>query len=64
MTLLSELHQLSLPYLPRLPRRMVLALTARELECLRWASSSRTTWAIGRLPEIGEHTARFHLRNA
>ena len=65
MSLLSELHQLSLPHLPRPQRRAAAqTLTARELECLRWAALGKTTWAIGKLLDISEHTARFHLRNA
>ncbi len=68
MSLLSELHELCAPqlrHLRPLRRRPVQSvLTARERECLRWASLGKTTWEIGRLVDISEHTARFHLRNA
>ena len=68
MSLLSELHELCAPQLRQLrPLRrhpVQPMLTARERECLRWASLGKTTWEIGRLVDISEHTARFHLRNA
>lgn len=41
-----------------------IALSPRELECLSWASKGKTSWEIGRLLGISEHTAIFHLRNA
>ncbi|HJT97571.1 MAG TPA: LuxR family transcriptional regulator [Rhodanobacteraceae bacterium] len=39
-------------------------LTARELECLRWAAEGKTGWEIGRLLSISERTVVFHLENA
>ena len=68
MSLLSELHELCAPQLRQLcplrRRPLQSALTARERECLKWASLGKTSWEIGRLVDISEHTARFHLRNA
>ena len=40
------------------------ALSPREIECLTWASKGKTSWEIGRVLGISEHTAVFHLRNA
>lgn len=39
-------------------------LTARELDCLRWAAEGKTSWEIGQLLGIGERTIVFHLQNA
>ena len=39
-------------------------LTARELDCLRWAAEGRTSWEIGQQLSIGERTVVFHLQNA
>jgi DNA-binding CsgD family transcriptional regulator len=66
MQLLAELHALCSPQLAglRRPRPARPALTLRERECLHWVSLGKTSWEIGRLLDISEHTARFHLRNA
>lgn len=39
-------------------------LTARELECLRWAANGKSAWDMSRILGISEATARFHLSNA
>ena len=39
-------------------------LTARELECLKWAAEGKTGWEIGRLLGISERTVVFHVENA
>ncbi|HMM65977.1 MAG TPA: LuxR family transcriptional regulator [Dokdonella sp.] len=39
-------------------------LTARELDCLRWAAEGKTSWEIGQQLSIGERTVVFHLQNA
>lgn len=39
-------------------------LTTRELECLHWAASGKTSWEIGRLLGVSERTVVFHLQNA
>ena len=38
-------------------------LTDRERECLRWASMGKTDWEIGRVLNISENTAHFHIEN-
>jgi DNA-binding CsgD family transcriptional regulator len=38
-------------------------LTARELECLKWAADGKTAWEVGRILGIAERTAVFHLNN-
>jgi LuxR family transcriptional activator of bioluminescence operon len=38
-------------------------LTARELECLKWAADGKTAWEIGRILGITERTAVFHMNN-
>lgn len=40
------------------------ALTAREIECLRWASAGKTVWEISVILNMSERTARFHLDTA
>ncbi len=40
-----------------------ITLTEREKECLRWAADGKTSWEIGRIVNISEHTVIFHLRN-
>ncbi|MBL0162247.1 MAG: helix-turn-helix transcriptional regulator [Xanthomonadales bacterium] len=39
-------------------------MTARELDCLRWAAEGKTSWAIGQQLGISERTAIFHLSNS
>ena len=39
-------------------------LTARELDCLRWAAEGKTSWEIGEQLGISERTAIFHLTNS
>lgn len=39
-------------------------LTTRELECLHWAASGKTSWEIGRVLSVSERTVVFHLQNA
>jgi DNA-binding CsgD family transcriptional regulator len=38
-------------------------LTAREQECLYWASQGKTSWEMGRILGITERTANFHITN-
>lgn len=39
-------------------------LSPRETQCLYWAACGKTAWEIGRVLDISEHTAIYHLRNA
>lgn len=39
-------------------------LTAREIECLRWASRGKSEWEIGTILGISEHTSEKHLISA
>lgn len=39
-------------------------LTQRERECLLWTARGKTTWAVGEVLSISEHTVLFHIRNA
>lgn len=39
-------------------------LTEREKECLRLAADGKTSWEIGKLLNLSERTANFHLNNA
>lgn len=45
------------------PRDDVPALTARELECLRWASRGKTSWETGQIINCTERTVNFHIGN-
>ena len=40
------------------------ALTARETECLRWTAEGKTAWEVGRILQISERTANWHLQAA
>ena len=39
-------------------------LTAREIDCVRWAADGKTSWEIGQQLGISERTAIFHLSNS
>ncbi|WP_233423831.1 response regulator transcription factor [Paracidovorax citrulli] len=39
-------------------------LTSREAECLTWVAYGKSSWEIGRIMRISEHTVNFHLKNA
>ncbi len=39
-------------------------LTQRELECLTWTARGKSSWDIGILLGISEHTVNFHLKGA
>ncbi len=39
-------------------------LTPRELECLRWSRSGKTSWEIAKILGISQATAIFHMKNA
>lgn len=39
-------------------------LTAREHDCLYWASQGKTSWEMGRILGITERTANFHIANS
>jgi LuxR family transcriptional activator of conjugal transfer of Ti plasmids len=41
-----------------------IVLSAREFECLDWASRGKSAWEIGRILSISRSTAAFHLENA
>lgn len=40
------------------------AVTARELECLRWIALGKTAWEVSVILGISERTVRFHLNSA
>lgn len=39
-------------------------LTAREIECLKWAAEGKSEWEISQILGISEHTSEKHLLNA
>lgn len=39
-------------------------LTPRESECLEWVAQGKSSWDIGQLMAVSEHTVNFHLKNA
>lgn len=39
-------------------------LSPREFECLQWAAQGKSSWEIGRILNIAQRTAVFHLENA
>lgn len=40
------------------------ALSARELECLRWVGMGKTAWETAVITGLSRRTIEFHLRNA
>lgn len=40
------------------------SLTERERECLLWSARGKSSWDIGMIIGISEHTVNFHLKNA
>jgi DNA-binding CsgD family transcriptional regulator len=40
------------------------AMSARELECLRWVAAGKTDWEIGMILSISAATAKFHVDRA
>lgn len=47
------------------PRREVpVPLSAREVQCVRWAAAGKTNAEIGTILSLSVSTVRFHLRNA
>lgn len=41
-----------------------IALSPREVQCLRWASEGKSAWETGQIMGISHHTVAFHLENA
>ena len=39
-------------------------LSPRERECLLWSARGKSSWDIGMILNISEHTVNFHLKNA
>jgi DNA-binding CsgD family transcriptional regulator len=40
------------------------AMTAREVECMRWVAVGKTNWEIGRVLGISGSTVHFHVESA
>jgi len=59
-----HLHLACAPFIERFGQGLRPQLRSRELECLSWAAMGKTTWEIGQLLRISEHTVVYHLRNA
>lgn len=38
-------------------------LTQREQEVLRWTADGKSSWEVGKILGMSEHTVNFHLRN-
>ncbi len=45
-------------------KRMLVRLTPREVECLKWAADGKSEWEISVILNVSEHTADKHLANA
>jgi DNA-binding CsgD family transcriptional regulator len=44
-------------------RALAVALTAQEIECLRWCKEGKTNWDIGEILGISQKTVEFHVSN-
>lgn len=49
---------------PKLMPEASCALTAREIEVLRWTADGKTSREIGAIISISEHTVNFHIKNS
>ncbi len=58
------LHEAGHVYAQGAPPADAAHVTERELECLRWVAAGKTSWEIGKLMNISERTAVFHIQNA
>lgn len=45
------------------PPEAAIALTAREIEVLRWTADGKTSGEVGQIMEISERTVNFHINN-
>ncbi|MCB2102034.1 MAG: LuxR family transcriptional regulator [Rhodobacterales bacterium] len=45
-------------------RPSVVHLTPRERECLLWSARGKSSWDIGMILHVSEHTVNFHMRSA
>ncbi len=64
-------HLLALQFYARLrafavagPEDPDVCLTPRERECLQWTARGKSSWDIGQIVGISQHTVNFHLKNA
>lgn len=66
MRWLVSLTHLSLSsiFVPRMVGAVQPALTAREIEVLKWTGDGKTSSEISTLLSISDHTVNFHVRNA
>ena len=46
------------------PPEKLVALTAREIEVLRWTADGKTSGEIGQIMNIAERTVNFHVNNS
>jgi LuxR family quorum-sensing system transcriptional regulator CciR len=44
--------------------RTTAVLSMRELDCLQWIARGKSSWVIGEILNISEHTVNFHVKNA
>jgi len=71
-SILSELHVLATQYhstffelvIEESKSAETVRLTPRERECLVWSARGKSSWDIGEILDISEHTVNFHLKNS
>ncbi len=56
-------HMLMQKVLPHVMAEAVPKLSKREIECLGWAASGKTSWEIAGIMTLSEATVVFHLNN-
>jgi len=44
--------------------RSIPVLSERERECLHWIANGKSSWDVGTILNISEHTVNFHIKNA
>jgi LuxR family quorum-sensing transcriptional regulator LasR len=55
----TSLRFMTLPSSEEIP----VALTPRELECLKWSATGKSSWDIGQILNCTESTVNFHFSN-
>lgn len=48
---------------PAVPPMEIVPLTAREIECLKWSASGKSSWDIAQILHCSEATVNFHFTN-
>lgn len=57
------IFETSLQFMKNPPAEMPIKLTPRELECLKWSATGKSSWDIGQIFHCTEAAVNFHFMN-